>query len=660
MPEDAAHLHRVTRYSVGHGTDPAVTSGEIVVLLPQPAQGEVASSSDRRLAEAFEIARWLLRPGRRVRVVATGASLHDSWPEWIGNAPGLITTELGAYRAVHPIVATRDLSRDAHHWLRRIAGGTGREDGVSEMLYASLASRCLQPLFDAVSYAQGLAAAHPDAEFHCMDAGWAGLDYLRALAGQQGSAVLPAAPSASRRWRGRLAMRLASRLALAVAGQLRRYALSAPSRKVLRRRRSGASPRLWLALQPDWPRINRHVLAELDAACTDYGILLTTTLVPGDVTQPGHGGPLWPGVPDGVIGDASPVALDQIAGPDNIPMLLTGLGKGISASFRACWRVLKGNGELLKIAGGLRGRAADGVSRLLTVDLVQAIVVAEATRAVARRRRLRGSTVVFANLNLTDTAAADRALRDAGAFTVDFRHGSGGGGWFGMHESFADYALLWSATDAKLTAMLSRPAATVPPPQRPAPKRANPIRRVLVVTGYSHDCWSLSGFPLRPFEIELLHGTEMLSKQHPELEIRWRPHPSDDAGEIAARLKAFPFLKRSEAADFADDLAWADLVVSYGGTTLGQAVRAGLPVIAHVIPELLPYPDTAAVDPDRSFFYAADLPICFDRLTASLAADPQSVAATDRRLFDALFAPPAGTATIRNLDFRPVIEPSFY
>jgi hypothetical protein len=172
-----------------------------------------------------------------------------------------------------------------------------------------------------------------------------------------------------------------------------------------------------------------------------------------------------------------------------------------------------------------------------------------------------------------------------------------------------------------------------------------------VVTGYSHDCWTLSGFPLRPFEIELLHGATLLKARHPGLEIRWRPHPSDDPREIAARLARFPALERSTATSLAEDLAWADLVVSYGGTTLGQAVRTGLPVIAHIVPELLPYPDMAAVAPDRRFFYAADLPDRFDRLCAAMASDPAAVAAVDRRLFDALFAPSAATATITNLDF---------
>jgi hypothetical protein len=183
------------------------------------------------------------------------------------------------------------------------------------------------------------------------------------------------------------------------------------------------------------------------------------------------------------------------------------------------------------------------------------------------------------------------------------------------------------------------------------PRHASPIRRVLVVTGYSHDCWTLSGFPLRPFEIELLRGATLLKARHPDVEIRWRPHPSDDPREIADRLARFPMLERSTAASLGDDLAWADVVVSYGGTTLGQAVRAGVPVIAHIVPELLPYPDMAAVAPDRRFFYAADLPDRFDRLCAAMAHDPAAAAAADRRLFDALFAPSTATATITKLDF---------
>lgn len=657
MSDEDANLSRIARYSVGHGADPTVLPGEAVVLLPQPAQGEVARPSDIRLREAFSVAERLLRGGQRVRVVATGASLRDSWPEWVRDATGLVTTELGAYRPVHPIVATRSLARDAHDWLHRIAGRSGRDDGISEKLYASLASRVLQPLFEAVAYAQGLVGAHPGAAFHCVEADWVGLDCLRALAAPNGSEVMPPARVGTSCWRARLAASLGLRLLLAVAGQLRRYSRSAPSRRVLRRRpRTGASPRLWLALQPDWPRINRHVLGELDAARTDYGILLTTNLVPGDTTQPGHGGPLWPGIPDDVIDAVSSVPLDQVASPGSVASLVVSLARGIAVSLRAAWRVLKGGDGFLMLAGGLRGPVADGLARVLTIDLVQAVVVGDAVQAVARRHALRGSVVVFANLNLTDTAAADRVLRDVGAFTVDFRHGSGGGGWFGMHESFADHVLVWSATDLALTDMLSRSASTTSPPPLPPPTRATPIKRVLVVTGYSHDCWSLSGFPLRPFEIELMRGVELLWRHDPEYEIRWRPHPSDDPDEVAARLARFPFLTRSQTADLAGDLAWADLVISYGGTTLGQAACAGVPVIVHVAPDLIPYPDVAAVPKGRSFFYAAELPGLVARLVKTREGDPAGAAAVDRRLFDALFTPTATTVT--GLDFTTVRRPA--
>ena len=53
--EHDADLARIARYSVGHGTDPGVLPGETVVLLPQPAQGEIAPSSDIRLREARNV-----------------------------------------------------------------------------------------------------------------------------------------------------------------------------------------------------------------------------------------------------------------------------------------------------------------------------------------------------------------------------------------------------------------------------------------------------------------------------------------------------------------------------------------------------------------------------------------------------------------------------
>jgi hypothetical protein len=655
MPSPQIDIERIVHYSVGHGTDAAVRAGEIVVLLPQPVQGEHASPSNIRLAAAFEMARGLWRPGVRVRVIGTGASLPNSWPDWIREVHGFVTTELGAYRMVHPIVATRDLSRAAHDWLDRLTGGKESTGKVSEALYASLAGRVLQPAFDAVSCVQGLVAAHPGAVIHCADPNWSGLEYLRSLAAESGGDVLPAAP-ARRHWRRRMAIALTQRLVLAVAGQVRRYYLSAPSRKALRKRRRASTkrPHLWLALQPDWPRINRHVVAQLDKTGADYGILLTTTLIPGDLTNPQYDGPIWPAVTEDVIRDAA--ALDQIAGPSNLAMLVVGLVKGVLTSIRAATRLMKGDNRVLDLAGALhRTEVMDGTARLLTVDIVQTVLVGEAARSFVARCPVRDDIVVFANLNFVDTAAADWVLRNAGATTVDFRHGSGGGGWFGMHESFASHALVWSATDISLTGMLARPASVVKSPPLPLFRQVRPIARVLVITGYSHDCWASAGFPLRPYEIEMLEGAKLLQQQYPELDLRWRPHPSDEPSEIAARLERFPFLVRSQTIDLADDLAWADLVVSYGGTTLGQAVSAGVAIIAHVVPELLVYPDTAAIDGDRQFFRAAELPERFALLTAT---DPATAAAVDHRLFDALFAVPPGTATISDLDFTEVQSPT--
>ena len=645
-------VERIERYSVGHNTGPQVEPGEVVLLLPEPVHGEVAEPAGQRLRALFDAARAMTGGGGRVRVVAAGASLPDNWPGWIDECPNLVTTELGAYRAMHPIESTRDLARLVQDWLGRVAGDLSADIDAAESLYASMGNRFLQPLFEAVSYASGLAAAHPGSTFHCVDEDWLGVESLRTLVAPSGGRVRPEGGREPGHWRLRMAAWLGWRWLVAVGGQVRLYARAAPSRRRLAALRRPGSPRLWLALQPDWPRINRHVLEQVAGDPTaEYGVLLTTSLQPGDVTKPEGTKAVWPGIPEVLLDGPSPAIVDQIVGPDSLGGLVRGLVAGTRACVGAARRLFSQDNDLLRLAGGLDQPAvAQGVARLLTVDVLQAEMVGAAVRALVERRNVRGSVVVFSILNVVDTAAANSVLKRAGATTVDFRHGSGGLGWFGFHETFADFVLGRSSVDAKLVRMLGRAPLQVPPPRSVASRTRGRIHHLLITTGYCHESWRPSGFPLRHFEVELMRGAELLAAARPDLGIRWRPHPGDDAAEITARMARFPFLTLSQGGSLADDLAWADAVISYGGSTLTEAVQAGVPVLVHAMPSLLTYPDIALLGPERRFLYAADLPACFERLSRMCEASEEGCTVESARMFDLFFYPRDRVRVVTSLD----------
>lgn len=643
-------LERYSRRPGGAGAGLA-QADERVVLVPPRAVGETFQGHRAPLGLGFERARTLLAQGHRVRLVAHGATIRGAWPEWAASCGRLTLTELGAYRMGNPSDETRPLAADVRAWLDRLFEGTVEGIGGGSIFYASAAGRFLQVLFEAVPYVHGLAEAHPRARFDCVDTDWVGLRLLERRIEPQGGWLGRRLALASAAWPLKVAIHFAYRFVRAAAGQVRNFLRSAPSRRrlaKLRARKPAQDPSVWLGMVPDWKRINRHVVDGVAVPALErgdrLGVLLCTTLLPGErfdhALGERRGSKLWPALD--LLGEsADDIAVDQVVGPEHwgglIRVLLRGAGRSAAIALRlARSSPLLSSGSLqLDLSPHLPAVAALG-----TTDVLQALAAADAVGAAQRRHDFSGAAVVFAALNLVETTTVDQLLQQAGGTTVDFVHGAGGDNWYGMTETTASYRAVWTRTDAETCRKLgARPLfVRLPGARHLSSQGAAGIRKVLLLTNYVHVDTAAAGFPLEPFQIELLEAVTLLASTFPELrEFRWRPHPSDDRTIIKRAARLILGLDLSLDQPIGRDLDWADIVVTSPSSTVPQALLAGRPVFVHVTPALLSLTDIQAVHPDRCFFYADELAALIQRFLAAVAQDAGRALAPERETFAALF-----------------------
>lgn len=643
-------LERYSRRPDGAAVNEAQAE-ELVVLVPPRAVGEAINTERAPLGIGFELARSLLDQGQRVRLVAHGATIRGAWPKWAASADRLTLTELGAYRIGNPSEETRALAADVRAWLDRLFEGAVEGVGGGSIFYASAGGRFLQALFEAVPYVHGLAEAHPSARFDCIDPDWVGLRLLeRRIEPEGGRPKRPQAP-ASAAWPLKVGAHFAYRFGRAAAGQVRNFLRSAPSRRrlaKLRARKPAEDPSVWLVMVPDWKRINRHVVDGVVVPALEHGeplgVLLCTTLLPGErfdhALGERRGSKLWPAL-DLLGTSLEGIAIDQVVGPEDwgglIRLLLRGAGRSAAIAFRlARSSPLLSSGSLqLDLSPHLPAVAALG-----TTDVLQALAAADAVAAAKRRHDFSGAAVVFAALNLVETTTVDQLLQRAGGTTVDFVHGAGGDNWYGMTETHASYRAVWTRTDAETCRKLGATPLVVRLPgcRQPSGQGAAGNRKVLVLTNYVHVDTAAAGYPLEPFQTELLEAIGLLASAFPgSLEFRWRPHPNDDRAMIERALRRAPGLDLSLDQPMERDIDWADIVITSPSSTVPQALLAGRPVFVHVPPALRCLTDIEAIHPDRSFFYANELVTRMQRFLAAAAEDARRALAPERETFAALF-----------------------
>ncbi len=607
----ASKLTRFTVRPCCPTPDGSVLETDVVVVMP-------AADIDEGFAEA----RRLLADGKSVRLLAPAVTLRHTWPAWVFDAPGLTLTELGALHTMRSSEVSAPQQRALKTWLSEMFRGSLEAD-VGRALFSSACSRIFQPTLLACPVGRGLASAFPSARFHIIGSR-AQEAALKSFVAPSGAKVVEgrgrAAGTAITPWAARLAAHAVLALAGTIVRAVRDFRLAAPTRRMLRKRReqelrSRPSPRTWVALVPDWYRINKNLLDAfaVDAATREpLGILLVGTLSAGkrdEATMRSRASSeLWPGLGElHACLDRCPV--DQAVGAENVGVFASELLASGIKSVTALWRLSRrADVDLSGVPVDLTDHAW-ALATLATLDLSRAVTAHRASVRAARRRYLAGSTVLFCSTAAPNVASASVTLSRAGAQSVEHSHGYHGD-WTGDTNPQADIVCVWSRSDARTLLPLGEnvlvtglPARTV----KPHVRREGSPPRLLVMSNYTHRDSRLGGrFLWGGMQDEVLAVVPLVRAGSPQLRVRWRPHPADDALEIKRSLARLDDVELSRASSLDDDLDWADLVITTTSAVMFECIMRDIPMFVHAAPELWNLPATEFVDPERIFFYASD------------------------------------------------------
>lgn len=630
--------------------DSNATSGEeVIIVCAPPSVGSADAGARSSLEIGFKKAYSIASAGRAARLIAHGCTLPTSQPGWLNAHMNLSLSELGHYRLGDPIQQTRALSSSIRSWLDSIFAPAAGHRQASRIFYGSLAGRVLQPLFDAIPYAHGLAAAYPGGNFIITGDAWPGTHILRSLIEPTGGRVISPLPQRVRGWRLRFTLAFLFTFVRALIGQLKNYALSKKVRVFLTQHSSGdkPKPKIWLGLVPNWERVNRHVIDRIALPLLErkipFGIVFITTLAMGERTQdrkeqkPTSDLP-WPML-DFLKPHIKHIPLEQLVRPYSLLRFLSALRIGCVASLRIGWRLLQ-QGPYLAF-GPYRAeldKLCRPISALATIDVLPVALANEAQSELSARYNFTDCKVVFSSVGVADSAAADHALRQSGATTINFVHGALGDGWYGQTENCADYMMVWTHTDVANCINQGTSAIFSPPDSSFVYRKIScRVRNILFLTNYLHNDWTAANYPLKPFLLEMLRAQKLIEQEHPGVfRFKWRPHPSDVRTEIDRVASQFPAFELSGQKSLDEDLLWADIAITSPSTAILNALAADLPVFVHCPPAQRILPEMQALADERKFFFANDLSSSFTDLVKALDKDRTTATAPERELYKTL------------------------
>jgi hypothetical protein len=605
-PSREAKLARFTEVPSGHSH-----AADVVIVVPPQAD----------LRPGFAMAHKLLKDNAGVRLVGTGVTLPRAWPSWVRSAKGLSLTELGAYAHETQAEGTGPLRSNIRRWLDATFSDALPDFSANRAFYGAAAMRCFQPMLDAYPLAVGLLASHPTATFVC-SADWAGWRVMRALRSHLiqvrglGARVRNFLVSAT--WKPRIFVLGGAIIAGAIAVVTRDYRAARYSRERLRRLRAGPkrAVKTWIAVVPDWPRINWHILdavakRELRERGT-LGVLLIHSLAPGErseVNLASHGTALWPGIAP-IARELDGCVVDQAVLPED-PI----------AFLRAALATIRGAGSTLLRLANRRWLDIDGATvdlapdagtlvRLATVDVARGAMAAEAARALILRHDFRDLPVLFGAAGPTAMSTVDLALQKAGATTYHFAHGCHFDDPVGGGEHSATIQCAWTQIDARCRAGLREKVLVAGMPARLKTRRCDATRQsphVLILSGYSHRDQNRARLEI--FQDELLDVVRLLlAAGEPTLHFRWRPHPADSRQSVQRTRNRLGLtsLEISWAQPLETDVQWADIIVSNLSTVVSECLLDNLPVFVHHLPQVWGLPATTFLDPARTFIHAED------------------------------------------------------
>jgi hypothetical protein len=562
------------------------------------------------LAPGFEMAKAKVDAGIAVRLVGIGVTLRKAWPSWVTEIPGLWLTELTAYRTRTRWEATAPLRESLKALADEIFVEAFPGLRGSEVFYPHIGMRAFAATAFVMPIVIGLAEQHAGDSVICTESEWPGFVLYGAFVGLSplSRSKLP--------WAARLSTLAILGWAASLVRIANMYVRSRVGLDEIRRRGSRGIPRLWVHMFPDWFRINAPLIEGIRG--NKIGVLLHGYIGSGERDEAQlairRGGELWPGLRglDGEQVDAW--------GTTSIPPSLGQFGasclrftKNCSlATVRMCQ-----HGPLLKLGAhelDLTTHAYDLVKHL-TIDMARVCMADLATSDVLRHRAFRGTTILLAGAHHADVALMVRRLQRAGATTIDFAHGWSGEPMPFVAEPPSRYRCVWTRTDAidSDTRFVVGGMATAARLGRlPASHRT----RVLLLTNYAHRDDVVEQTGLDPYQDELLEIVRLRGRQYA---FRWRPHPADRPEAITPAATGLP-AELSRGRPLAEDLAWADVVVSTISTAVLEALVLDLPVLVHATPDLEDAPVVAPFSPQRVFFYATDGVRKLDAIVNALSA----------------------------------------
>jgi hypothetical protein len=631
----AAIAARVERHTVRPVAPPAADPLDVVVVLP-----------DGELQAAFELARDIARSKGTVRLVAHGATLPCVWPAWVSSEPGLVLSELGAYRAGNVLEATSELRSTYRDWIDDVFAKAAPAGAAAHVYYAAVCVRLFQATFESQIFVSGIRAVHASSRLHLVG------EERRAVAALMGTTAtfasrvreltLPMAIAAA--WFG------ASAFTLAECVRMRRDARASLEAIAARRATAHPQPAMWVGLVPDWDRMNKHLL---DAGAKPelskrgrLGVLLLGTLRGGKrdehklkaVLDPTD---LWAGLSE-LRADLDRCSVTQAVQPTTDAAYVRAVAAAFQASASVALRMILRPGPLTAFAedAGVLAIARRAASAA-TLDVARSVLAERAAREVITEHDVRGKVVALAAAQAAGYTSAEWILREAGAITVEHTHGSGGNEFYGACESTALVQCLWTVPETRELGRVRRCViGGMPDAIKLRPRRPGRPRRVLLLSNYVHRDRTSAALPSEPFQTELLRVPVLLrAALGDDLEFRWRPHPADEDGAVARGLARVPFVTLSRNRPLADDLDACDVLISGRSTALIEAVVAGVPFFVHAPPGM--EPDVEWAPAERRFFHAEDVVAPFIAWADALAGNSPEASDADRRARLALFGPSA-------------------
>ncbi len=650
------------------------TAWPCVTAARQTATDIVIVPPGGELAAGFVLAETLLCEERCVRIIGDGVTFERNWPAQARSRPNLSLTELGAYRSGDVIPPTRAVQSEISRWLDdlvpcRIAG---RAPG--HFLWGAALQRVFHSNVELAAWLAGVVRSHRAARYHVALVGWIGIQQLRRSAHAAGGTVVDLntpAPRGTRglTWRLRVLAVGAAMLGAAVVHHVRRYGDERRSRARLLQLRSTpkADPRLWLTLSPDWPRINRHMIEAVAkpafARGEAIGVLLFGRLAAGARVESNMrartGSELWPALGP-ILQHLDRCPIEPNGSAASLAELFRVLARGSGISIRALWRLARQarwtDRDALQVDLGTAGRE---LLKLVTQDVMLALVAERATRAAVTRHDFRDRSVVLPGLVLAPAEiVCDAVLQQAGATTIDYLHGSTGTAWLShayLHTS--SLRCVWTEADAGANRELGceTVVAGMPSTVKPTSRRER-ATRILLLSNFVHRDSTVHGkFPLRVFQPELLAVVPQIREDFGErFHFRWRPHPADNDALLAESVATVPGVDLSRGRELAEDCAWADIIIGSLSSAITDALMAEAPTFVFVLPHLAQTPDVHCFAAERRFFYARELREPFRQCIAQLDAGDSAALEPERRARAAMFGesgvPPSFDAWLQSAE----------